>query len=215
MELAVFNQVVLPLVEMRNSLLVCISTPLGPDNFYSALMDLQDPETGEYVFYRIRVISLCEECQKKSADFCPHLGPVDVPEWKASSTDKKARHVQLMYGTDTEARMLETKGLAVASSTSALDRSNLHTLFNESPRAGIRELDNHIGPSNVLVCCDPNGGGTSHLAIAAVYREPWSKRIVVRLAHTHTKQQRGRGDMLCPARRLSPANDVVPPRLAA
>lgn len=180
MELAVFNQVVLPLVEMRNSLLVCISTPLGPDNFYSALMDLKDPDTDEYVFFRIRVISLCEECQKKQADFCPHLGPVDVPEWKASSTDKKSRHVQLMYGTDTEARMLETKGLAIASDSAAIDREKLHRLFNGTPHARLTEIEGKIAPSCVLVCCDPNGGGASHLAVAAVYREPWSNRIVVR-----------------------------------
>lgn len=102
MDIAVFNQVVLPLVEMRNSLLVCISTPLGADNFYSSLMDLHDPETGEEVFDSVRIIPLCAECQALRAEFCPHLGPVDYPDWKASGTDRKARHVALMYGTDNE-----------------------------------------------------------------------------------------------------------------
>lgn len=104
MDPAVFNQIVLPIFEMRNALLICISTPLGADNFYSELMDLTDPVTNEYVFHRVRVVPLCEECQAKSADFCPHLGPTDVPNWKAASDSRKSRHIQLMYGTDKEVR---------------------------------------------------------------------------------------------------------------
>lgn len=186
MDIDVLNEVVLPLLEMEGTLLVAISTPLGPDNFYSEFMDLVDPETGEYVFNRVRAIAMCQECIDKDADFCPHLGPSDVPDWKTSYGSQKSRHVRMLYRDDRERMRRETLGHFTASSSSVFDRKRLEMVFGPDRTISVHSLEGHIKPRYIIVCCDPNGGGASHFAATAIYKEHYSNRVVVRVyAHAH------------------------------
>jgi len=82
MDPAVFNQVVLPRLETTLAMMGCSSTPLGPDNFYRTLRDLRDPDTGELVFDPPPKIQMCAQCTTKRLDYCPHMGPVYIPELK-------------------------------------------------------------------------------------------------------------------------------------
>ena len=49
MDLGVFYDVIVPLMEVEGTATICISTPLDEFNFYSALTDLKD-EKGRHVF---------------------------------------------------------------------------------------------------------------------------------------------------------------------
>ena len=44
MDMQVFYEVVVPLMEMDRTSLICISTVLGSDNFYSKLLCLKDDQ---------------------------------------------------------------------------------------------------------------------------------------------------------------------------
>lgn len=76
MDLGVFYEVIVPLMEVEGTATICISTPLDQFNFYSELTDLKDNK-GRHVF-NVRHI----------------MGTVAVP-WK--SAEGRSR-VQAIYG---------------------------------------------------------------------------------------------------------------------
>ena len=49
MDLGVFYEVIVPLMEVKGTATICISTPLGSWNFYSELTEVRD-EKGRRVF---------------------------------------------------------------------------------------------------------------------------------------------------------------------
>lgn len=49
MDLGVFYEVILPLMEVEGTALICISTPQGSFNFYSELTEIRD-DKGKLVF---------------------------------------------------------------------------------------------------------------------------------------------------------------------
>lgn len=49
MDLGVFYEVIVPLMEVENTATICISTPLGSFNFYSELTQIRD-DKGRLVF---------------------------------------------------------------------------------------------------------------------------------------------------------------------
>ena len=54
MDMGVFYEVIVPLMEVKGTATICISTPLGSWNFYSELMDARD-DRGRRVFNLIKV----------------------------------------------------------------------------------------------------------------------------------------------------------------
>lgn len=179
MDINVQNEVILPLVLVDGVLIVYVSTPRGRLNYFSQFADLIDPETGDYVFERIVVVSMCQECMDKDADFCPHLGPSDIPDWRSSST-MRARHVNLMYIDDDERRMQETQGRVIESEKGVFSVRTLKTVFSEARIISIRKFVHNEPPRYVVVTCDPSGGGESEFALCATFRDTSSGRIVVR-----------------------------------
>ncbi len=84
MDLGVFYEVVVPLLEMGNAVLVMISTPVDSFNFYSILMNLTDPATGERLFLVYEMELICKRCKKKThPEKCRHNLKY-LPPWKSS-----------------------------------------------------------------------------------------------------------------------------------
>ena len=84
MDLRVFYEVVVPLLEMGQAVLVMISTPVDSFNFYSALMELRDPVTKQRIFLVYSVDLVCERCQKKPhPERCRHRLRM-LPPWKSA-----------------------------------------------------------------------------------------------------------------------------------
>jgi hypothetical protein len=52
MALDVFYEVIVPLMEMRQCVLIGISTPVDTFNFFYTMLELRHPDTGEYIFNR-------------------------------------------------------------------------------------------------------------------------------------------------------------------
>jgi len=84
MNKAVYHEIVIPLFEMRNACLICISSPLGQFNFYSALIALKDPRTGLSVIDSYHLKLVCDRCIKKEhPEHCIHEKD-KIPPWKSS-----------------------------------------------------------------------------------------------------------------------------------
>lgn len=82
----VFFQVVAALLEMKWSCMFAISTPADEFNYYSKLVRLIDPKTGQTVFDVIHKTLVCDSCQKNGlGDSCQHMRSAR-PAWKNEST---------------------------------------------------------------------------------------------------------------------------------
>ncbi len=84
MDLSVFYEVVVPLLEMGHAVLIMISTPVDSFNFYSILLQLKDPDTGHPLFLIYEVELICNRCKtKEHPEKCKHKLHY-LPWWKSA-----------------------------------------------------------------------------------------------------------------------------------
>ena len=80
MDQQVFYEVVVPLLGMRDSALLAISTILDPSNFYTKLIDMRD-QNGELLFEINRFELVCDACRKTDTPWlCTHMTDT-LPPW--------------------------------------------------------------------------------------------------------------------------------------
>jgi hypothetical protein len=82
---AVFTEVVVPLLGVKDTAVLAISTPLDETNFYSQMLELTQDDGVTPLFNVISVSLICDECKKKDLKgqlTCPHrqneIPPCDV-----------------------------------------------------------------------------------------------------------------------------------------
>ena len=63
MDLKMFNEVIVPLLELETTALICISTPQDSTNFYSLMFEMKDP-AGNALFNQQKIEMVCEDCKK-------------------------------------------------------------------------------------------------------------------------------------------------------
>jgi hypothetical protein len=84
MDLSVFYEVVVPLWEMGDAVMIMISTPVDSFNFYSALLDMRDPDTGDRLFLVFEAELICKRCMTKpKPEDCKHNLRF-LPPWKSA-----------------------------------------------------------------------------------------------------------------------------------
>jgi hypothetical protein len=68
-----FQKVIVPLMMMRHTAVIGISSPSDENNYASILAEVKTPD-GEFVFLTISVGLFCEECKKNpTGERCPHI----------------------------------------------------------------------------------------------------------------------------------------------
>ena len=124
-------------------------------NFYSDMFTMKGPD-GNALFRSIKVGLACEACVAAGkADSCEH-NQDDIPPWKSRD---KFDMVKALYGDRKDLLLRESVGL-VTEDQSSLYRATWVTHFLES----YMQVEH---PRFILVACDPNGGGDSHMAIVS------------------------------------------------
>lgn len=84
----VWTEVVIPLIEVKNTALIAISTPLDSSNFYSTLISMKD-ENENPVFEVLEARAACKICIETLEDpsKCPHVN-LERPSWKSKEKQK-------------------------------------------------------------------------------------------------------------------------------
>ena len=155
----VFLQVVVPLLQLENTALIAISTPQGSDNYYSKLFTLTDA-SGRPFFTTLRVGLICPKCQAENKQECPHVIAADTkPPWQS---DAKHDLVCALYGNRTDLMAAEIMGAAVDDKSAAFDPAEVKRAIGRTLRVDARRVQ------HVLTACDPNGGGSSEMALISV-----------------------------------------------
>ncbi len=157
-----FYETIVPILELKRTSLLCISTPMDDFNFYSRLLDRKDDE-GVPLFNTIRAGRVCDECQLLPYEqliMCDHLQ--QTAHWKSVESHKKAR---LLYAGDEARAARELKGVVASLFTPCFEKKLVSACF------ALPRIVTEAPPKILYVVADPNGGGPSTLSLAAGYLE--------------------------------------------
>lgn len=173
MSLDVFFEVIVPLLEMETTALIAISTPLDGLNFYSEMFDLKGGD-GKPLFNTLRVGLSCEKCQKagKAAE-CTHMASI-IPPWKSAA---KFDMVKSIYGDRKDLLARESMGQITNDAASVFSQKLVDRMFSKVPWC----LKNKA--KFIFLGVDPNGGGSSELAIVTLTME--QNNIIICGAESH------------------------------
>lgn len=168
---ALFFKIIVPLLEMRQTVLVAISTLVDTWNFFSRLMELKY-EDGTSVFDVLPQRMVCDRCIERQEEKCQHNMHL-IPPWKSREKHDMAR---LIYGDDVQALKRESLGIVDNDSGGLFNAARIKSMLTADR---VRWEDSMAPPPRfVFVACDPNGGGANHMAMVALVRD--ASRIVVR-----------------------------------
>ena len=158
---SVFNEVVIPLLEVSNTALVGISTPLDKNNYYSSLVNLVD-DTGTKVFHVFEAKNACDKCIAELEDpsQCPHV-TLERPAWKSK---EKQKIVKALYKNNQTLLMRESMGIITEDVSGLFHQKSVEALISSD---GIPPPK---GATCVFVAIDPNGGGNSKFAMCTGLR---------------------------------------------
>ncbi len=132
MDLGVFYEVIVPLMEMRGTATICISTPLDSFNFYSELTEVRD-DKGKRVF-NVR-----------------HVTHGKRPSWKPEEAYAK---VKAIFGNRDTLFRREIEGKITDANAPAFKPALLKRTFENDYFAEPHEIDDNV----IYVAIDPNGG---------------------------------------------------------
>jgi hypothetical protein len=161
MDLGVFYEVIVPLMEVKGTATICISTPLGTWNFYSELTEVRD-DRGKRVF-NVR-----------------HITHGKRPSWKPEEAYSK---VKAIFGNRDKLFQREIEGQITDDNSPAFPAALLKRAFDNQPLDSAEEVNKPDEPI-IYVAIDPNGGASapeasgSDTAIVSYYHS--GGRTVVR-----------------------------------
>jgi hypothetical protein len=163
----VYETVIVPLVGMRKSILIMISTPLDSYNYFSKLLDLRSKRTGRLLFLIARLELVCPRCKALDREhLCKHRNYL-LPPWKSEEKDEITSQM-LAHRPDTIAR--ETRGSIKDAAGAVIGASALLSWADptKNPRF-VPAVMEHC--DFVLVAIDPSGSdgeSCSEMAIASI-----------------------------------------------
>jgi hypothetical protein len=161
MPIKMFHEVIVPLLELETTALICISTPQDSNNFYSMMFEMVDA-AGDKLFNQIQISMVCEDCKLSAhPEKCTHMKHL-LPKWKSGGKQDMVRQI---YGDNTEDMLRESMGVTTNDSNSLFQDDWLDLFTKRAP------YTSPATPRVIFVACDPNGGGSSQMAIVSLYQD--------------------------------------------
>lgn len=173
MKIAMFKDVVVPLLGMTQTVLVMISTPVDSFNFFTKLMDIKNDRTGAPLFLRVQMRLACDRCiVAERAHLCKHRMKF-LPPWKS---DEKQDYMRMILQDSTETMARENMGVIMDSGQSVFGKRFIERWL-ELPRYNPEYL---FRADVVVIAVDPNGSNAktaSEMAIVSTALT-WNLRVV-------------------------------------
>lgn len=155
-----FFKVIVPILSMRMTSLILLSSPEGEGNYFSNLTTMKK-EDGSDFFQLVDCFRICSKCMKLErvkAMACPHIKT--TPHWLSS---KKIAELKTLYKANPEDALREFGGMSISNHKPALLKDEVQRLFKRVPYAS------PTNPSIIFTACDPNGGGPSQMSLGSGY----------------------------------------------
>lgn len=146
----IWKEVVAPALGVAHMVLLAITTPQDPDNYFSKLLDVRLP-SGEPVFQVQAIIMACKKCIKQGiASKCDHVNH-RMPKWKTAARQEMVRAI---YGDKDKDMFLQEAGGMIVSQGKQLFAM---TSIKQFMSAKSHSFQHH--PNVVYTFVDPHGGG--------------------------------------------------------
>jgi hypothetical protein len=164
MDIAVFTEVVAPVLEMDFCSIAMITTPPKERNYFSYLFSLTD-ENGYDVFRKYTLIMICDRCLRKGRETsCTHKMALYLPKWKSI-----AKHcvVAQMLKNQVATFLRESYGLDYHEQGTQFPTKKIDMIFSR-PKWSPAPPEY---PSLIVVTCDPNAANSvrcSEMALLAM-----------------------------------------------
>lgn len=146
-------------MRMKNTAMVCLSSPEDEENQYSRMVNLTDKQ-GNSIFEVIHARQICDACMK-----LPHDKAIKCPHVKNNAhwiNHRRAKKFSQLYE-DPALAMREFGGAIVSSTMSAFRKDEITRMF-EAERVRTTSA-----PSAIFIAVDNCGGGSNHMAICSGY----------------------------------------------
>ena len=156
----IFIKIILPLLEVSNSVLLMITTVTNKYSLFHRVTETRDSKTGAMIFNKLVIKLQCDHCAslRKSCVHNLHL----LPHWKDGGSTGT---VGDLYGEEfKKIKDQESSGITDESEGGLIDAWQIDRL-----RKALRFVpDPEMPPNYVHICVDPQAGGTSGYAISAM-----------------------------------------------
>lgn len=171
MEEALFLNVIVPIMEMMNCVLIITSTLVSMYNYLTELMHLKDPDTGLPIFNVYQQSFICDRCQRGDRpQDCRHR-LYEIPPHKSATKKKLISHI---YGEKNAMLMArESMGVLIDAKNYSLDPRDIEAVENKDLFDWETTMESP--PTHVFIGCDPNAMGrnkTAYVAMAMVGGAP-------------------------------------------
>jgi hypothetical protein len=174
-----WDETIRALLNMKNAGVIGITTPRGPDNFVSLLINMTN-EDGTPFFNVLHMTTVCEACAKlptlSERLSCNHSW---IPTYK--SREKQSRNARIAKATGSISITLqEDCGIVVAGTGGvifdpdhlrlAFDKKNPDMVFGDDK--GDENPDNNYVPPRIYILSDPNADGDSNTTVFSCFWAP-------------------------------------------
>ena len=166
-----FFKVIAPILQLRNTALLALSSPEGDSNYYSQFISMAEGEEGEEPLFKVvDCILMCDECKKlerAEAVKCNHVKQ-DAPWLSARHTNKLKR----LYKNNPALYAREMLGMIVSDYKPCFRQQDVEVCFN------LEHVNLRSSPPYLFTAVDPNGGGPSHMAMCTGYFDAEGNLVV-------------------------------------
>lgn len=168
----VFYQVVVPLLGVRHTAMLAISTPDDETNYYSELFNLKK-EDGSCLFNLISIGLACATCLENALQ-CTHK--LDkLPHWKSI---ERQHLVNTLLASNPDLADRETRGVVKSARRDLFEKQWIRALTARAPYSF------SFKPDVIFMAIDPAGGGNmSDFAICSIAYEK-GRHVVICKTHT-------------------------------
>jgi hypothetical protein len=163
-----FYQTILPILQMKNTALIALSSPGDSDNYMSRLIEAKDG--ADAWFKVVQAVMVCSECRKLSREkqlMCQH-----VPHTAHWLSKRKFERLKLLYKDAPGTGLREYAGMVVSDHAPCFNPDHI-AMFAEG-----QHVVTQSAPDFIYVAADPSGGGPSHCAIVSGFFNRDGKFVV-------------------------------------
>jgi hypothetical protein len=164
-----FYKTIVPILSMKNTALLCLSSPADDSNYYSSLMGLKKAN-GDDFFNVVNCFQICEPCRKLPREkqiYCTHVK--STTPWLSQ---RKINDLKALYKNSPEDAIREFGGLVMSDHLPALRKEEVELAFSQD------RVTTMSPPKYIFTSCDPTGGGPSQLALCSGYYNVFGDFIV-------------------------------------
>lgn len=170
-----FYSVIVPVTNVENTVLVCISSPFDSDNWFSRIMTYEDEEKpGTKLVNSIHFTNACAACLKKDPSkwkYCDHTNGIE-PSFKSKESKEKWAKIMKLDG-KLGRHMTEDYAIVLNSFIPCFKERYVKRFVDRKNRIDpldyITKNDDRVGAA--FFCCDPNAGGKDESAVVVGYTD--------------------------------------------